>query len=137
MPLRINGENYESCEDEDFRIGCALEVYAGGKYTRIPYRDLEQVEIEAPKTLRDLLWIPAKISVKDASPSAEYGPMAHLPALAPNSWRHMDDAVRLGRMSVVEETQSGMSVPYGAKLLICGDQEVPLLEVREFVFVAG
>jgi hypothetical protein len=30
-----------------------------------------------------------------------------------------------------------MPVPYGAKLLICGDQEVPLLEVRELAFVAG
>jgi type VI secretion system protein ImpE len=137
IPVRINGEVHASCEDEDLRVGCALEIYAGGKYTRIPYRDLERVEIEAPKTLRDLFWVPAKISVNDKSPFAGTGPMAHLPALAPNSWRHKDDAVRLGRMSVIEEGESGMPVPYGAKLLICGDQEVPLLEVRELAFVAG
>jgi protein involved in temperature-dependent protein secretion len=28
-------------------------------------------------------------------------------------------------------------VPYGAKLLICEDEEIPLLDVRELVFAAG
>lgn len=135
--LRINGEGYESCEDEDYRIGSFLEVYTGGKYVRIPYRNLEEVEIAAPKSLRDLFWIPAKISVKAESSSVEIGPRAHIPALAPNSWKHKDDVVRLGRVSVVEEGEDGAVVPYGAKLLICGDREFPLLEVRELAFVTG
>ena len=137
VSLRINGESYESCEDEDSRIGSSLELYAGGKYVKIPYRNLEQVEIAAPKSLRDLLWIPAKISVKAESPLVESGPLEHIPALAPNSWKHHDDVVRLGRVSVVEEGEDGAVVPYGAKLLICGDREFPLLEVRELAFVTG
>jgi type VI secretion system protein ImpE len=137
ISLRINGKTYESCEDEDLRVGCALEVYAGGEYMRIPYRDVEQVEVEAPKTLRDLLWIPAKIVVKETSPHVGIGSLAHLPALAPGSWKHGADAVRLGRVSVIEESDSGASVPYGAKLLICGDHEVSLLEVRELAYVTG
>jgi len=135
--VRINGEDYESCEDEDVRIGSSLEVYTDSKYVRIPYRNLEQVEIAAPKTLRDLLWIPAKITTNTAVSFAESSALVHIPALAPNSWRHKDDVVKLGRVSVVEEGEDGAMVPYGAKLLICGDREFPLLEVRELSFVRG
>lgn len=137
ISVRINGKQYGSCEDEDFRIGPSLEVYATGKYTRIPYREIEQVEIAAPATLRDLLMTPAKIAVKEGSRFVERRAQVHLPVLAPSSWRHKDDAVRLGRLSVIEANGSGVSVPYGAKLLICEDEEIPLLDVRELVFAAG
>jgi type VI secretion system protein ImpE len=137
ISVRLNGKPYESCADEDPRIGPSLEVYSSGAYTRIPYREIEQVEIAAPAALRDLLLIPAKVSVKDGFRSAENGIHVHLPTLAPSSWRHKDDAVKLGRMSVVEANGSGGFVPYGAKLLICDDEEIPLLDVREVAFVAG
>jgi type VI secretion system protein ImpE len=137
ISVRINGKNYGSCEDEDLRIGPSFEVYASGAYTRIPYREIEQVEIAAPATLRDLLFIPATIAVKEGSRFAESRAHVHLPALAPSSWKHKDDAVRLGRLSVLEANGNGVSVPYGAKLLICEDEEIPLLDVREFAFVAA
>ena len=54
-----------------------------------------------------------------------------LPALAPGSWRHAENAVRLGRWSVLERTEKGEAVPFGAKLLLCGAEATPLLEVRE------
>jgi type VI secretion system protein ImpE len=135
--VRINGKHYGACEDEDPRIGPSLEVYASGTYTRIPYREIDQVEISAPATLRDLLLIPAKIALKASFQFVESGAQVHLPALAPSSWKHKDDAVRLGRLSVLEANGSGVSVPYGAKLLICEDEEIPLLEVRELTFAAG
>jgi len=135
--VRINGRSYESCEDEDVRIGYSLEVYVNGVYRRIPFREITQMKIEKPSTLRDLFWIPAVIGVKEDSQFAEIGSHVYLPALAPSSWKHNDDAVRLGRTSVIEENENGVAIPYGAKLLICGDTEIPLLEVRELLFVPG
>jgi type VI secretion system protein ImpE len=137
IPVRINGKDYPGCEDEDLRIGSSMEVYVSGKYVEIPYPEIEQVEIEAPVTLRNLFWIPAKIAVKEGSSFAEIGSQVHLPALAPASWKHKDDAVKLGRLSVVEENGSGLPVPYGAKLLLCGEEEIPLLQVRELAFIRG
>lgn len=136
-PVRINGKSYERCEDEDPRIASSFEIYLDGVYARIPYREVEQIEIEAPSNLRDLLWIPAKISWKTESPFAGKAPHAFLPALAPGSWYHKDDAVRLGRLSLMHQTESGELVPYGAKLLLCGNEEIPLLEVRELAFPAS
>jgi type VI secretion system protein ImpE len=134
MPVQINGKRYDDCEDEDLRIGASLEVYADGKYARIPYSEIDQIEAEKPTTLRDLLWIPVKMSLKEESKFSSSGPHVHLPALAPSTWRHKDDVVRLGRISVLEENAVGEYVPYGAKLLICGDEEISLLEVREMTF---
>ncbi len=137
LPVRINGKSYEKCEDEDPRIGSSFEVYLDGSYTRIPYREVEEIEIAAPANLRDLFWIPAKISWRAESHLSGKAPHAHIPALAPGSWRHQDDAVRLGRVSLIHQTETGELVPYGAKLLLCGDEEIPLLEVRELAFPAS
>ena len=109
-------------------------MFADGLYKRIPYLDIERVETEKPTALRDLLWIPAVVFMREDVALVGSGSRVHLPALAPFSWKHEDNAVKLGRTSVVEESESGAIAPYGAKLLLCGDEEIPLLEIRELIF---
>jgi type VI secretion system protein ImpE len=132
--LMINGTEFNGCTDEDPRIGASLEAYQGMSYHRIPFREVERVTIAAPTNLRDLLWIPATIALKQSTSTADSEIFAHLPALAPQSSRHADSAVRLGRISVVETDQHGALLPFGTKLLICGSEEVSLLDVRSLVF---
>lgn len=138
--LMVNGTEFAGCTDEDLRIGASLEIYQGMSYRRIPFREVERVTIAAPASLRDLLWIPATITPKPSSGPADSDMPVHLPALAPGSYRHSDSAVRLGRLSVVEEDEHGVVLPFGAKLLVCtkllncGSEEVSLLDVRSLVF---
>jgi protein involved in temperature-dependent protein secretion len=54
----------------------------------------------------------------------------YLPALAPLTWKHPDDASRLGRLSVLENEEDGEAIPFGAKLLLCDADQIPLLDVR-------
>jgi type VI secretion system protein ImpE len=133
-PLMVNGTEAAGCRDEDARIGASLEIYQGMSYRRIPFREVEQVAIAAPASLRDLLWIPATVALRQSSGSADSDMPVHLPALAPGSYRHSDSAVRLGRLSIVEEDERGALLPFGTKLLICGSEEVSLLDVRSLVF---
>jgi type VI secretion system protein ImpE len=133
----VNGTEFAGCTDEDPRIGAALEVYQGRSYRRIPFRELERVTIAAPASLRDLLWIPATIALKQAIGSENSEMFAHLPALAPQSSSHRDSAVKLGRLGVVEEDERGVARPFGTKLLICGSDEVSLLDVRSLVFASA
>jgi type VI secretion system protein ImpE len=133
--LIVNGVEFAGCTDEDPRIGASLEVYRGARYHRIPFREVERVTIAAPARPRDLLWIPATIALKQSTGAADSEMFAHLPALAPQSSSHSDSAVRLGRLSVVEEDERGVALPVGTKLLICGSEEVSLLDVRSLVFV--
>jgi len=58
-----------------------------------------------------------------------------LPVLAPFSWRHPDEAVRLGRMTVWEKPEGGeYQVPYGQKMWVVDEEEIPFLELRALEF---
>jgi type VI secretion system protein ImpE len=54
--------------------------------------------------------------------------------IAPLSWKHSDDAVRLGRATVWEEDPQHGDIPLGQKLLLRGDEEEPFLELRKLTF---
>ena len=125
----LNGELFTSIQDDDPRLGGNLEVFIAGSYTWIPFRYVESVTIEPPVRLRDLLWIPALLQTTKEFRLQDLGQVL-LPALAPLSWRSKDDAVRLGRTSVVEEDASFGPVPLGAKVLFADERQCPLLEMR-------
>jgi type VI secretion system protein ImpE len=59
-----------------------------------------------------------------------------LPVLSPFAWQHSDEAVRLGRMTVWEEDESGAAVPVGQKMLLVDGEEFPLLEIRKLEFTS-
>jgi type VI secretion system protein ImpE len=137
-PIRgtLNGQAFDSIEDADERIGPRLEIYAAGTYMWLPLEHVASVQMEAPKRLRDLLWIPALIHTGPAFKGTELGEVL-IPALSPFSYRHSDDAVRLGRATVWEQPDHGDPVPYGQKMLLVDGEDFPLLEVRNLEITAA
>jgi type VI secretion system protein ImpE len=126
----INGRPFESIEDADPRLGARLEVMAGGRYLWIPFAYLAAVHIEAPKMLRDLRWMPARIEGNDAVREMELGEVL-IPGLTPSAWRNEDTDLRLGRATDWEELPDGAFAPVGQKLLRIDGELVPLIEVRD------
>ena len=124
-----NGEPFESLEDIDSRIGPRIEIFAAGQYMWLPLAHVTSIEIQAPKKLRDLLWAPALVRTGKAFKGQELGEVL-IPVLSPFSFRHSDDAVRLGR-STVWETQEDGVFPYGQKMFDLDGDEVPILELRK------
>jgi type VI secretion system protein ImpE len=92
--------------------------------------------MEAPKRLRDLLWIPALVRTGPGFKGTELGEVL-IPALSPFSFRHADEAVRLGRATVWEEPEGGEPIPFGSKTLLVDGEDVPLLEVRKLEIAAA
>ena len=129
----LNGEEFSSLEDADPRIGPHLEAFIAGSYTWIPLAYIESVEIQAPKKLRDLLWAPAILHTTADFRLQDLGEVL-IPVLAPLSWKHSDDAVRLGRATAWEDNEKYGGVPYGQKMLLRGEEEVPFLELRNLTF---
>jgi type VI secretion system protein ImpE len=121
----IDGRAFQNIRDADPATGARLEFFAAGAYRRISFAHIRSIRIEAPKRLRDTLWIPAII---ETSPSLHDGHLGEvlLPALYPFSWKHSREAVWLGRETIWSEER-----PLGQKTLLVDDEEVPLLEVRE------
>lgn len=128
----LNGKPFTSFADADPRIGSRLEVFAGGAYMWLPFEQIASVKMEPPRRLRDLLWIPAIVRARAQAKEKDLGEVL-LPALTPFSWKHQDDAVRLGRATVWEESPEG-ELPAGQKMFLVDDEEFPLLELRQLQF---
>jgi len=94
---------------------------------------LATIEMEAPKRLRDLLWIPATIHTGESFQGSDLGEVL-LPVLSPFSFKHAENDVRLGRMTVWEESPDGRETPFGQKMLLVDGEEIPLLELRRLEF---
>lgn len=124
----LNGTPFETLEDSDPRIAGRLELFAAGSYMWIPMEHVASIEMSPPKRLRDLMWAPARVATGPGFKGMEMGEVL-LPALSPASFKHPDDAVRLGRMTVWEQ-EEGRAVPYGQKTFLVDGEEFPLLEIR-------
>jgi type VI secretion system protein ImpE len=132
----LNGKPFESIEDADPRIGPRLEIFAAGQVMWLPMAHVASVTMEPPKRLRDLIWAPALLHTGPAFKGTELGEVL-MPALAPLSFQHKDDAVRLGRATVWEEQENGDIIPFGQKMLLVDGEDFPLLELRHLEITAA
>ena len=136
-PIRggtANGKSFSHFSDADPRTGVKLEIFAAGNYLLLPLEHVASIEIPPPKRLRDLIWTPAAVRTTPAFKGTELGEVL-LPVLAPFSWRHPDEAVRLGRMTVWEKPAGNeYQVPFGQKMWLVDDEEIPFLELRALEF---
>ncbi|MGH7469933.1 MAG: type VI secretion system accessory protein TagJ [Longimicrobiales bacterium] len=128
----LNGQPFRSIADADARLGPRLEVFAAGQYTLIPFAQLAEVHLEEPKRLRDLLWAPARVKAGPKFRDFEFGELL-VPVVAPLSWHHPDDQVRLGRAIEWDAAADGSEVPLGPKMLQVDEELVPMLDVRDLV----
>jgi len=129
----LNGEKFSGFSDADPRIGANLEAFIAGSYTWIPFAYIQEIETEPPKRLRDLLWIPAVLHTTADFRLQDLGEVL-LPVIAPLSSKSTDEAVRLGLTTVWQDDSEYGQLPLGQKLLLCGDEELPFLEMRRLTF---
>ncbi|HET9409542.1 MAG TPA: type VI secretion system accessory protein TagJ [Candidatus Sulfotelmatobacter sp.] len=133
----VNGKPFQIFRDSDPRLGGRLELFAAGNYLLLPLEHVASIEIQPPKRLRDLLWTPAAVRTAPSFKGAELGEVL-LPVLAPFSSQYPDDAVRLGRMTVWgDDEHSEAQVPFGQKMWLVDEEEIPFLELRALEFNAA
>lgn len=88
--------------------------------------------MEAPKRLRDLMWIPALVRTGPAFKDKELGEVL-IPAISPLSYEEEDPNIKLGRVSEWREKEEG-PVPVGLKNFLADNEDFPILEVRKIEF---
>ena len=132
----LNGKPFHSLADADPRIGSRLEIFAAGDYMWVPMKDIAVVEMDPPKRLRDLLWAPIRLQTGPNFKNKDLGQVL-MPVIAPMSWQHPDDSVRLGRSSEWCADETGEEAPFGQKMLLVDGEEVPILEVRKLEILAA
>ncbi len=129
----VKGENdgkpFESFRDGDDLISPFLEVFFQSDYYWLPFEQIKRMEIQPPSTLRDLLWTPVIVELREKLLGNVF-----VPTLYYGSHVHPDDLVKLGRMtdwkSIGNETLLGV----GQRTFFADDIECPLLEIRKIEF---
>jgi type VI secretion system protein ImpE len=131
----LNGKPFQSLTDADPRIGARLEAFGAGDYFWIPLQDVAVLELDPPKRLRDLLWAPVRLRTGPNFKNKDLGEVL-MPVIAPLSWQHADDEVKLGRVSEWCSDDAGEEAPFGQKMLLVDGEEFPILEVRKLEILA-
>jgi len=130
----VNDKPFTYFADADPRVGARLELFAAGNYLLLGIEHVASIQIPPPKRLRDLIWTPANVRTTPSFKGTELGEVL-LPVLSPFSWRHPDEAVRLGRITVWEKPQgSEFHIPFGQKVWQVDEEDIPFLELRALEF---
>ncbi len=133
----LNGKGFASLSDADPRIGEKLELFVAGEYLWISLYEVRELQLPAPRRLRDLLWLPVEVKVAPSLGTTVFKD-CWLPMMAPLSWQHPDEEVKLGRVSEWKEDQFGQAAPYGIKSYLVDGVEVPFAEIRNLtIWLAG
>lgn len=131
-----DGEPFGSFLDADPRMGDHLEIFMAGSYTWIPLYYLQEISVERPVNLRDLLWARARLTLVAGAPFQDLGEV-FLPVLTPLAHRHADAAVRLGRATLWTPLEGGGEAPEGQKVAQLDDDELAFLELRTVSWANG
>jgi type VI secretion system protein ImpE len=126
---RVDGQPCGDFRDADDLLAPCLEVIVRGHYIWLPFAQIRSLRIAPPKRLRDLLWASATIE----SPLGPVGEV-YLPVLYVGSSTHVDERVRLGRMTDWQNLNAGLVRGVGQRLFLADGEEKAMLEVREIAF---
>src|SRR5262249_13106072 len=124
----LNGKKFDDLRDADDLFGPVLEVMAQGGYYWVPMEQIESITSNAPRFPRDLLWMPARLELRDGS-----GGNVFLPILYPGSFESDNEQVRLGRLTDWKTLENGPTLGIGTHLFLMGDDAVSLPEWRELI----
>jgi len=118
-----DGVSFDDLRDLDDRIGPLVEALTStGKYYWITWDQIEKVEFKPPRVLRDLVWRPADLTLRDGPDAVVY-----MPVVYPGSHRHADPELRLGRRTEWMALDGGPTTGVGQRTWLVGDMDKPIL----------
>jgi type VI secretion system protein ImpE len=126
---RLGTVPFEDFRDTDDLFAGALEAFAGGAYYWVPWEDVEYLDVRPPRSVRDLIWAPARIAMAQGVLGEIY-----LPCLYPASDGQSDDTVRIGRKTAWVDVGCGLSRGVGLKTFLADDAFLTIFELRDLYF---
>jgi len=127
----VNGEAFAWIADADSRLGPCLEIIVDGKYMWAPFERVQQISIEPPTDLRDLIWASATVQWRNGGQTP-----AVIPARYVGAEDYADDALRMARRTEWSSPQPDTFVGQGQRMFATDTSEYPLLEIRELKLAA-
>ncbi|BFM19642.1 type VI secretion system accessory protein TagJ [Gilvimarinus japonicus] len=123
-PICIDGTTAQWLADADSRLGPSCELFINGGYYWVGFNHIRTLELEPPQDLRDLVWIPAKVTLLNDTEK-----LAFLPARYPFSYR-FDDQIALAARTEWQALSETAWAGIGQKMLVSEQRDFALLEAR-------
>ncbi len=125
VPGTIDGRKFEWIADADLRLGPVLEAVINGNYYWVPFEHIRELQIEEPADLRDFVWMPAHFIWSNGG-----GTVGLIPTRYPGSESSEDSRVLMGRTTQWLESEPGVYLGLGQRILATDVEEYPLMNIR-------
>jgi type VI secretion system protein ImpE len=130
-PGSINGTRFAWIADADMRLGPLLEVVVNGRYFWTPFAAIQAVRAEAPADLRDRVWTPVTLTLRNGGDV-----VALIPTRYAGTVERGSVAAKLARETDWVDAGSDTFVGLGQRLLATDEGDVALMDLRELVLDA-
>ncbi|MBC7503005.1 MAG: virulence protein SciE type [Herminiimonas sp.] len=124
----LDGQRFDWLCDADSRLGPIIEAIIGTRYCWIAISQLRCIELDMPQDLRDLVWLPARLTFIEKGEQ-----MALIPVRYPGS-EAADDDVRMARATRWIDFDGDGFAGSGQRMLATDQGEHALLDVRRILF---
>jgi type VI secretion system protein ImpE len=121
----INDEPFEWIADADMRLGPVLEVVVNGRYFWMPFGAVSVLRAEPPADLRDAVWMPANLTLRNGGECVALIPTRYAGTVASG-----DVAAMLARATRWNDAGNETYVGVGQRLLATDRGDVALMDLR-------
>lgn len=123
---RLNGAEFQWVADADMRLGPVLEAIVNGRYYWMPFSALASVAIEEPTDLRDLVWAPATLTLRNGGET-----VALVPTRYAGTADRGSDTQKLARETAWTDVGAETFVGLGQRLIATDGDTTALLDIRK------
>ena len=124
----IDGQRFAWIADADTRLGPTIEAVINGRYYWLPWNRLAKVDIDPPEDLRDRVWMPAHFEFTNGGEV-----VGLIPTRYPDTDLAAGDMLALSRRTDWRETDPGVFVGLGQRLIATDSGEYALMDIRSVV----
>jgi len=132
VPFLVDDQRVDWIADADARLGPCCELFINGQYVWVPFQDIALLETDPPEDLRDLAWLPARLTLCNGGQHA-----VMVPTRYPGSEHHDDDGVRRAARTLWQPLGEGAWAGLGQRMWASDRGEHPLLDTRRLQAVAA
>lgn len=125
MAGKIDDQPFAWIADADSRLGPLLEAIINGRYYWIPFSRVKELRIEKPQDLRDVVWMPASLSLANGGEV-----VAFIPTRYPGSQAAKDPRLVMARSTEWEERPADTFLGQGQRLWTTDQGDHALMDVR-------
>jgi type VI secretion system protein ImpE len=131
-PFVLDETPVEWLADADSRLGPVCEIILKAQYYWLPFDHIQVLELEAPTDLRDLVWLPGKLTLRNGGQH-----VVLVPSRYPRSYGQADERLALASLTTWDAIGEDAYAGLGQRSWVSNVDDHPFLGVRRLERAAG